>query len=330
MPKLIKHSTKGLTEQQWQDLRRSFSSKGMVGGSDASTLLGYNEYKSRTELFYEALGLLTRAVKLNVPMMMGSQLESVVLHNWRHYDGTDDGWVSNIINKTPIKKATKVKAVIINPKYPFLFANVDSKCVLHPVYGKKPGIVEAKTINGYAADKYEWGFPPGYLIQLQDYLLVTGYSWGEIAVMKDGRNMNVVTFEADKELQQRIAHEAELHYVRVAAARESLDKNKLAPVEEKLQLASLHEPEPDSSQAYNEFVTDRHKNKPNPNAIRGNMEHQLWAEKFIEYKEKEQEMLIEKTAYQNKLKNFMDINSANELLLPEGKIKWNKMFIVTI
>lgn len=330
MPKLIKHSTKGLTEQQWQDLRKTFAMSGKVGGSDISVLLGENKYKSPIVLFYQALDLYPEKFYMNESVFHGKHLEKYVADMWQYFDGTEEGLFKNFEQGNKVNRYTKQNAIIENPKYPSLFANCDGIITKHNMYGKKKGVLEVKTISWMVHRQYEGEIPPGYLLQLNHYMLVLGLTYGDIVYFKDGGKLGLQTFDADKEIQQNILHAADDFFDRVNKARADLEINKLAPDEEKLLIASQYEPKTDHSVSLNDYLTGRHKNKPNPNAIRGNEEHQLWAEKFIEYKEKEQEMLTEKTAYQNKLKNFMDINSANELLLPEGKVKWNKMFIVTI
>ncbi len=329
--KLIKTLTGKLNRPQWEALRNSLITQGKVGGSDASTLMGLNEYKSPVEFYYQAIGLTKSRFKANAATEMGHQLEQVVLDNWQYWDGTEDGWLSNREQGNKIKKYTKVKAIIENPRIPFMFANIDAKSVLHPEYKKKPGIVEAKTISGMAADKYEAGFPVGYIIQGQHYLAVTGWKWFELAILRDGRHMNVITFEAHRGVQDNILTACEAHYKRVQQAKAELEKNMFAPEEELLQIASQYEPDPDKSDAYNDFITERHKSKPNPNVIVGNAVHLDWAEQYKRYGKLEKRIGEHKQLYQNLIKNHMDIHSANELVLGEGKkVKWYKQFNVTV
>ena len=105
----------------------------------------------------------------------------------------------------------------------------------------------------------------------------------------------------------------------------------MAPEEERLQIAAQYEPEPDNTDAYNEFITERHKSKPNPNIMRGNDLHLDWATQFKRYKSLEEKVKEHKNLYQNRIKNAMDVNAANEISFSEKQyIKWNKQFIVKI
>ena len=71
---------------------------------------------------------------------------------------------------------------------------------------------EIKTISGYNADKWEGGIPPYYIAQIQLYMLVLGYAYGQFAFLKDGRHMDVFTVEANEDIQATILNEAEIFY----------------------------------------------------------------------------------------------------------------------
>lgn len=323
--------TSKLTESQWQDLRQSFVDRGMVGGSDAGTLLGLNKYKSAINLFYQAVGVNRLPNKMNGAMLHGKQLEDYVAKCWQYYDGTEEGWVENTLNDNKIKTYKKVKAIIENPKYPVLFANIDGKITKHPNYGRKAGLLEIKTISGYSADSYEAGLPPSYLLQVQHYMLVTGWEYSEICYLKDGRELGVVTLEADKELQDRILHAAMDFNARVMEAKReislcppSVDNN------EKLQIASQFEPDADSTQAFNEFISEKHKAREEEITIQGSDEHEQWAFNYKDLSERIKVLESDKQLYQNRLKQVMEKDAATTMILPSGKITWRKQFNVKI
>ena len=54
--KLEKIPTKHLTYEEWVELRKSLVFKGMVGGSDASTLLGLNPWTSKITRWNQSVG----------------------------------------------------------------------------------------------------------------------------------------------------------------------------------------------------------------------------------------------------------------------------------
>lgn len=334
MAKLIKTPTSKLTESEWQTLRQSFVTKGMIGGSDAGTLLNLNKYKSPINLFYQAIGLSNLPNIMNHIMLHGKQLEDYVAQCWQYYDGTPEGWVENTLQNNKIKTYRKVKAIIQNPKYPALFANIDGQITKHPVYGKKKGILEIKTISGYSADSYEAGIPPSYLLQVQHYMLVTEMKYAEICYLKDGRDLGVVTFEADKDLQNTILTEAEAFQKRVFAAREVLDQYRLenpyAEQDELYGVVANLEPEADNSEAYAAFLSERHKSRESEVQMQGTEEHQEWARQAQTYSEAIKQAEDDKRLYQNKLKQVMEQNGAVVMNLPEGKITWRKQFLINL
>lgn len=323
--------TAKLDERQWQELRRSFVSKGMVGGSDASTLLGLNPYKSAINMFYQAINPRLLPNKMNQQMMHGKQLEEYVAQCWQYYDGTEDGWIANTLDNNKIKKYRKVRAIIENTKYPMLFANVDGKITRHPDRGPDPGILEIKTISGYASDMYQAGIPPSYLIQIQHYMLVTGYAWGEICYLKDGRELGVITIDEDKDLQNKILDASTFFYNNVSSAKKAIEEMGDCSEDEKMQAASQFEPPADDTSAFNEFISEKHKSRQDEVVVDGTIEleeiahHYAAVQDSIKYKESKKQL------YQNQLKQEMEKVGATVMILPNGgKITWRKQFLVKV
>lgn len=300
----------------------------MIGGSDAGTLLGLNKYKSPINLFYQAIGVNTLPNKMNSIMMHGKLLEDYVAKCWQYYDGTEDGWVENTLQNNKIKTYRKVKAIIENRKFPILFANIDGRITKHPTHGKKAGVLEVKTISGYSADSYEGGIPPSYLVQLQHYMLVTGWEYGEIVYLKDGRDLGCVTFEADRGIQDSILCAAEDFHNRVMAARKEIAN--VPDANEQLQIASHFEPDADNSDAFNQFISEKHKAREEEITIQGSDEHEQWAFNYKDLSEKIKTLETDKQLFQNRLKQVMERDGATTMVLPSGKITWRKQFQVRI
>jgi predicted phage-related endonuclease len=107
MPKLKQTSTKNLSEIDWQKLRQSFSSRGMVGGSDAGTLLGWNKWKSPINLFYQSIGMDLLPTKMNRQMAFGKMLEDTIAEMWQYWDG-EENFIQNVIHKNKVRKFKKV------------------------------------------------------------------------------------------------------------------------------------------------------------------------------------------------------------------------------
>lgn len=327
MKQLTLIPTAKLSEAEWQSLRQTFVNKGMVGGSDSGTLLGLNQYKSPINMFYQSLGLGSLPSMMNAAMLHGKQLEDYVAKCWQYYDGTDEGWVENTLKDNKIKRFKKLRSIVINPKYPVLFANVDGIITKHPNYGTKRGILEIKTISGYSADSYEAGIPPNYLIQVQHYMLVMELNYSEICYLKDGRQLGCVTFERDKELQDRILHEAIEFQQRVITAKQETEG--LNP-DQAMQVASQYEPDADNSQAFNAFISEKHKAREEEISIQGSDEHEQWAYDYTRLNATIKNLEGEKQLFQNRLKQVMEKEGATTMILPNGKITWRKQFNVKL
>lgn len=319
--KLIKTPTARLSEEQWQALRRRFVKAGMVGGSDAGTLLGLNPYSSPINLFYKAVSDEDIPNKMNHAMFVGKHLESFVANCWQYYDGSNQSIVDNEAAGKKVKKYRKVKAIIQNPKYPALFANIDGQMV-----SPRKGILEIKTISGYAADQYEKGIPESYIAQVQLYMLVTGLDYAEIFFMKDGREFGLVPVEANKDMQDLILETANDHYNRVREARAAVAGRS---GEELYQYASQWEPPVDGTDAYSYFLSERHKAKQTEGKIHA---PQMDAEiaRFIGAKAMEEEWAEKKQYCSNFIKKFMQDNGASKLTTNLYTVSWRTQFRISL
>jgi predicted phage-related endonuclease len=185
-----------------------------------------------------------------------------------------------------------------------------------------------KTISGYSADSYEAGIPPSYLVQLQHYLLVTEWSYGEIVYLKDGRELGCVTFEANRGIQDSILLAAEEFHNRVMAAKKEIEKTN--DVNEQIQIASHYEPDADNSQAFNDFVSEKHKAREEEVTIQGTDECGQWALSYTKLNAGIKVLESEKQLFQNRLKQVMEKEGATTMMLPNGKITWRKQFSVKL
>lgn len=327
--KLIQYKTTGLSELEWQDLRRTFSLKGMVGGSDASTLLGWNRWRSPISMFYQAIGQNLLPTKMNRQMAFGKMLEDTIAEMWQYWDG-EEAFIQNVITKTKVRKFRKVKSIIVNPDLPFLFANIDGMVTQHPVKGKKKGILEIKNVGKITVDSYMDGIPPSYIAQMNHYMLVTGLSYAEICMQVDGQNMLVKLFEADKEIQQAIIEKSIEHQTRVRQALEAITESGVDDQESIFGIAAQFEPPADDSEDFNAFMSAKHRARENDIEIVGDMDLQDKAIGYVEANEliKQGENL--KLHYGNQLKQHMEKHGAQILNLPDGKITWRKMFLIKL
>ena len=143
--------------------------KDKIGGSDASSILGLNPYKSNTELWEEKTGLRESEDISDKPYVKyGTEAEEYLRELFKldfpdyqveYYD--NNMW--------------------LNDEFPFAHASLDGE--LTDKNGRK-GILEIKTSNVMRSNDWsKWNnrLPDNYYIQILHYLMVTGF---EFAVLK--------------------------------------------------------------------------------------------------------------------------------------------------
>ena len=237
-----KVSTIGLAKQDWLKHR-----KDGIGCSDVSTIMGLNPYQSSIELFYYKLGEIADQ-ETNIAMFMGGYMEDCVADLFQYYGEDQEEMIRNYESGNKVYKIQKVNAILTNDKYTWLLGNLD-RLITSP----KKMVLEIKTIAGYAADKWEDGIPPYFLAQTQAYMLLTGLNESRIAILKDGRYLEVYSLTANEEFQQEIIIQCSAFWQRVISAKILKEEGK--PYE------SL-EPEPDNTEVYGQFLKERYREVP--------------------------------------------------------------------
>ncbi len=169
-------STEGLSTEEWLEFRRLG-----IRGSDSSVVCGVNRYKSPIELWMEKTGQWPNQ-EAGEPAYWGQQLESLVRNEFTKRTGIE---------------VTLVKQMLQSEAHPFMLANLDGICE-HPDYGTY--VFEAKTASTFKSGEWEDAIPDEYVLQVQHYLAVTGYTGAFIAVLIGGNQFKWKYIERDEEL----------------------------------------------------------------------------------------------------------------------------------
>lgn len=170
-------STKGISHDEWLEKRRLG-----IGGSDIGAICGVNPYKSPISVYLDKIGELP-PLEENEAMHFGNQLEQVVADEYAERTGY---------------KVQKRNAIFHHAKYPWALANVD-RVILGDKRGV--GVLEVKTASEYQAKQWSEGIvPEQYILQLQWYLWITGYTWGAFAVLVGGNKFFTHEMERDDHL----------------------------------------------------------------------------------------------------------------------------------
>mgnify|MGYP005796607851 CR=1 FL=1 len=179
----------------------------------------------------------------------------------------------------------------------FLLANIDRKIV-----GEK-ALLECKTTGAFSANQWdEDEIPASYIMQVQHYLNVLDYDYAYIAVIIGNHDFKFKRIERDQELIDMYTKEA------IKFWNENVLKNVA--------------PEIDGSPATKEALNLVDYEPLNSLSILSSQK-----EKLVELgnvKAQIKELTQYQTEIENKLKNYMYENEADELLSDEFKVTWKE------
>lgn len=253
--------------EEWHDYRRSG-----IGGSEAATVLGINKYDTVTRTYYEKIGYIKPRMFDNAKMFFGRYMEDNIAELWRYYDGTPDGWIENYKNKKVIRDCRAVNGFVVNPKYPWLFGSFDRvqniKGGVNLLTGAPlttEAVLEIKTLSYWSSQMWDGGIPPQYLIQIHVYMIILECDYAEIAILKDGSEFLVEKYERDENLCEKILDITESFWKKLvvpgkkafAKKQEAEKTGNMAEIERYEADIQKYEPEPDTTEAYNQFQSER-------------------------------------------------------------------------
>ncbi len=278
-PKLIFENSKH-TKEEWLEQRL----KG-IGGSEIASILGYNPYKSKYQVWYDKTQESFKEKEDNNFMFWGRKLESVLFEHFAETEELELEYHDCMYQHHNIKYA---------------FANVDGIIKSHPnkdFVGK--GVFEAKTVNAF--DKHDWdkSAPVQYVLQLQWYMFVMGLEWGAIACLKGGNNYSRHYYKRDQVVIDTMIEEASLFW----------------------QLVESKTPPPvDGSAEAGKFL-DKYFSNDDGEDIEAKPDHYPLAVRWLDAENiiKEQKKIVEKC--KNELKDYM--KEKRNLIFDDGsKVIW--------
>jgi putative phage-type endonuclease len=191
---LTKISTKDMSHEEWLEHRRK-----SIGGSDASAIIGMNNYSSPYTVWADKLGKIPPKED-NEAMRLGRDLEDYVAKRFTEETG---------------KKVRRENNILINPDIPFAHANVDRMIV-----GEDAGF-EAKTTSALNVKRFKNGkYPENYYAQCVHYMMVTGCQRWYLGVLVLGVEFKWFVIERDEgEIEALRKSEADFwEYVKLGQA----------------------------------------------------------------------------------------------------------------
>ena len=181
-------NTKDMPKDEWLKKRKCG-----IGGSDASSILGFNPYKSSMAVYIEKIDEIRYAHVANglkgkpVAQNSDDKFDKDLKEDYFIQDDKNSykmelsnklkSFVANEFTLKTGKKVRNINGILRNDKYPFAIANID-----RAVVGEK-AFLECKVTNSF--NKKEWikTIPIHYKIQMNHYMAVTGASHCYVAVL---------------------------------------------------------------------------------------------------------------------------------------------------
>lgn len=161
--------------EDWLALR-----KHSVGASDVATLLHLNPYKTIYQLWEEKIAEAPLAQIDNDATHFGNKLEETVAQEYAERSG---------------RKILRDNKIRVHPDCEFLTCNLDR--VILPMNGEGRGVLECKTSLSQVVRNWDAEIPPMYYTQVQTQLAITGWKWGVLALLVDGRTFSTFDIERD-------------------------------------------------------------------------------------------------------------------------------------
>ena len=178
----IIENTKDMPKYEWLIKRKCG-----IGGSDASSILGLNPYRSSMAVYIDKIDdendLRNLEKHTSYKMELGNKLKSFV--------------ASEFMLKTG-KKVRNINGMLRNDKYPFAIANID-----RAVVGEK-AFLECKVTNSFNKKEWEKSVPIHYQIQMNHYMAVTGATHCYVAALIGNEDLVIHKLERDEEMIDEI------------------------------------------------------------------------------------------------------------------------------
>ena len=184
---IITHQTKDMTKEEWLKAR-----KGGIGGSDASSVLGFNPYKSSISVYLEKISL-----NKDINLINQNELKKEVSYRMELGNKLEEFVAREFTLKTG-KKVRNINGILKNDKYPFAIANID-----RAVVGEK-AFLECKVTNSYGKKQWQKEVPLHYQIQMIHYMAITGATHCYVAALIGNEELVIHKIDRDEELINQV------------------------------------------------------------------------------------------------------------------------------
>ena len=159
--------------EEWLELRKKY-----IGGADAASVCGLNDYQSPYALWCEKTGV-TPPFEGNLRTRIGTEMEPIIARLFEEETG---------------KKVRNCNFSLVNDKYPWAMADVDRMVV------GEDSLLEIKSTSALNLKHYKNGdYPARFYCQVQHYLAVTGKQKAYLAVLIGNSDFKIFEIERDED-----------------------------------------------------------------------------------------------------------------------------------
>ena len=153
-----------------------------IGGTAASVIAGTSPWKTPLQLYYEMRGELPVQQRSSEVMEWGNLLEDPIARKYAKETG----------------RKIRRKKKLVHSEFSFIVGSPDRE-ILSNGDGRGTGILEVKTANSFKRKTWQLeGIPANYYIQVQHYLLASGYKWAAVAVLFGGQEFTYFEIPRDQ------------------------------------------------------------------------------------------------------------------------------------
>ena len=169
-------------ENDWLQFRKK-----IIGGSDVGAILGFNKYRTALDVYYDKINSAVERIE-NPKMIAGKRMEQPIAEWWADETG---------LQCIPDLDEDGNQVVRIHPDYDFLGVTLDR--IILPNGDRDHGVLEIKTASEYAEGDWMEGPPLSYYAQILHQISVTGWQYGEFALLRGGWDFRRFVIERDDE-----------------------------------------------------------------------------------------------------------------------------------
>lgn len=320
--------TEGMSREEWLQKRMDG-----IGGSDLSSILGLNPRFSALELFYQKVGFSSSSVEENEAMFWGSRNEDKILEIGQYYDFDTGQYIENYNANHRLRKITKLRYMVNNPRYPWILANLDGAVNFSPRNFMMSGPAEAKAISRQTAEKWENGIPPYHIIQVTTYCIVCEPMMEDNAAcifyLEDGSAFRGFRIPVVASVADQILTRSEAFWNKILKGREIMGNIK--DNDNRLRFLAEIEPSPDPTPAYYSFLSDLFKHKQSFERVDAKPEDVANAISYKSLSNQINNLEDQRQVAKNNIMKSLHDAGANIIDFgPAGKITYNKKLYVNV